>query len=272
MAGPGRRIALLLQYYGAALAGSQRQANAPTVQGALEDAVHSLTGAPTRCDFAGRTDAGVHALGQVAALTTTATVPLHRWPRGLNHFLPADIAIQAAREVPGDFDPRRHAVDRTYCYRVRLAPQRQPIWERGAWVLSGPLDVEAMQSALNVLEGEHDFAAFAGRTDGAGTVRTLQESSLHATVNGLEFRFRASGFLPHQVRHTVGQVIAVGRGNASLSLIQELLTQPRTGAAGPAAPPQGLYLVRVRYDLAALQGWAPCQRSEDDEDVCWSTG
>ena len=255
MAGPARRIALLLQYHGAAFSGSQRQANAPSVQAALEDAVAALTGARARCDFAGRTDAGVHALGQVAALTTPSTIPLARWVRGLNHFLPPDVAVQAAREVPPGFDPRRHAQDRTYHYRLRLAPERQPLWERGAWVLRGSLDLEAVQRSLAGLQGEHDFASFAGRTDGAGTVRTLQEATLHATLNGLAFRLRAPSFLPHQVRHIVGQVIAIGRGSAPPSRIQELLARPRTGAAGPAAPPQGLYLVRVRYELPALQDW-----------------
>lgn len=270
MAGVARRIALLLQYHGGGFAGSQRQAGQPSVQEALEEAAAALTGARTRCDFAGRTDAGVHALGQVAAFTSTADIPAARWIRGLNHFLPADVAVQAAREVPADFDPRRAALDRTYHYRVRLAAQRQPLWERAAWVLSGPFDLDAMRRALMTLEGEHEFAAFAGRTDGAGTVRTLQKACLHATVNGLEFRFQAPSFLPHQVRHIVGQVIAVGRGSVCPGIVEELLARPRTGAAGPVAPPQGLYLVRVRYELAALQGWETFAGWEEHEDVRWT--
>ena len=270
MAGVARRIALLLQYDGGGFAGSQRQADKRTVQEALEDAVTALTGAGSRCDFAGRTDAGVHALGQVAAFTTAATISNDRWVRGLNHFLSADVAVQAARRVPADFDPRRAALDRTYHYRVCLADQRQPLWERAAWVLSGPFDLDAMRHALMVLEGKHDFAAFAGRTDGAGTVRTLQKACLRATVNELEFSFQAPSYLPHQVRHMVGQVIAVGRGRACPGIVGELLAQPRTGAAGPVAPPQGLYLVQVRYELAALQGWETLAGWEEDEDVRWT--
>ncbi len=270
MAGLARRVALLLQYDGGSFAGSQRQATHPSVQEALEDAVAALTGAPARCDFAGRTDAGVHALGQVAAFTTLSNIPINHWVRGLNHFLSADVAVQAAREVPADFDPRRAALNRTYHYRVHLAAERQPLWERAAWVLPRPFDLEAMRRVLTALEGEHDFASFAGRTDGAGTVRTLQKACLHATVNGLEFRFQAPSFLPHQVRHTVGQVIAIGRGSACSNVVEELLARPCTGAAGPVAPPHGLYLMRVRYELAALRGWETLSGWEENEDIRWT--
>ena len=262
-----RRIALRLQYHGAAFAGSQRQRDAPTVQDALESAAAALTGCQRRVDLAGRTDAGVHALGQVAAITTTATLPPKQWVRGLNHFLPATAAVQAARQVPLAFDPRRCARERTYRYLVRLAPERQPMWEGGAWAIPGPLDYEAMRHALAQLEGEHDFAAFAGRPSRPGTARTLWEASLWKSSHGVGFRFRAPSFLPHQVRRMVGQMLAVGQGRADPAIIARLLAEPRTGAAGPAAPPQGLYLVRVRYDLAELEGW-----DEDDEDICWTPG
>ena len=271
MAGVARRIALLLQYQGGGFAGSQRQADRPSVQEALEEAVAALTGARTRCDFAGRTDAGVHALGQVAAFTSAANIPTARWVRGLNHFLSADVAVQAAREVPADFDPRRAALDRTYHYRVRLAAQRQPLWERAAWVLSGPFDSRCHAPCPSrPSKASMILRPLPGRTDGAGTVRTLQKACLRATVNGLEFRFQAPSFLPHQVRHVVGQVIAVGRGSAGPGIVEELLARPRAGAAGPVAPPQGLYLVRVRYELAALQGWETFAGWEENEDVRWT--
>lgn len=262
MDAPRRRIALRLQYHGAAFAGSQRQPNARTVQAALEAAAQALTGRAHRADLAGRTDAGVHALGQVAALTTTAALTPRRWVAGLNHFLPPALAVQAARPVPIEFDPRRWAREREYGYCVRRAAAPQPLWADRAWLVADTLDPSALRAALALLVGEHDFASFAGNPGGAATVRTLFEASLFKERGGLQFRFRAPSFLPHQVRRMVGQVVAIGRGRGTPQRITELLAEPRTGAAGPSAPPQGLYLVRVRYDRAELEGW-----DYDDQDL-----
>ncbi len=252
------RLALRLQYDGSAFAGSQRQPRSPTVQAALEAAVEALTGERPGVRLAGRTDAGVHALGQVASLRTAQNLPLVRWVRGLNHFLPPAVAVQAARWVPPAFDPRRDARDRTYCYRVRCTPQRQPLWAARTWQVRESLDESAMEAALRRLPGERDFASFAGRPAQPGSsVRRLEEARLSRDGPEWCFHFRAEAFLPHQVRRTVGQVVAIGRGHAAPSLVDRLLADPRYGAAGPAAPPQGLYLVRVRYDLAELEGWEP---------------
>lgn len=262
MDAPRRRFALRLQYHGAAFAGSQRQPNARTVQAALEAAAQALTGRAHRVDLAGRTDAGVHALGQVAAFTTTAALPPRRWVAGLNHFLPPALAVQAARPVPIEFDPRRWARERVYGYCVRCAAAPQPLWADRAWLVADPLDRSALRAALALLMGEHDFASFAGNPGGADTVRTLFEASLIEDTRALLFRFRAPSFLPHQVRRMVGQVVAIGRGRDTPQRITALLAEPRTGAAGPSAPPQGLYLVRVRYDRAELEGW-----DDDDQDL-----
>ena len=264
MASAGRRIALRLQYDGAPFAGSQRQRDRPTVQSALESAAEALTGCPHRIALAGRTDAGVHALGQVAAFTTASALSERRWVGGLNRYLPPAVAVQAARAVPAEFDPRRAARERTYRYWVRLAPGRQPLWGRTAWVLPGMLDLALMRDALGRLTGRHDFASFAGRPGGAhpGTVRTLAAAGVRGMGGALCFEFRAESFLPHQVRRTVGQVVEIGRGKGAPALIDRLLAQPRTGAAGPAAPPHGCFLVRVRYDEPALAGW---DASDDDQ-------
>lgn len=255
MAPSRRRIALRLQYDGAAFAGSQWQRGQPTVQAALERATEALTGSAHRVELAGRTDAGVHAIGQVAALTTESALPLDRWTAGLNHFLPAGLAVQAAREVPLHFDPRRDACDRTYWYSVRLANVRQPLWQRRSWVVRGPLDVQRMQDALTLLVGEHDFASFAGKPSRPGTVRTMLEAKVESMGESLRFVLRAHSFLPRQVRLTVGQVVRIGRGELESALVPRLLAEPRMGAAGPAAPAEGLVLARVRYSMAELADW-----------------
>jgi len=191
----------------------------------------------------------------VAALSTeTALVP-DRWLHGLNHFLPPAIAVQDARHVPPDFDPRRDACARSYHYHLRLAPVRQPLGESRAWVIRGPLNAEAMSQALALLPGTRDFAAFAARPLKGGSVRTLTGARLRAQPHGWRLEFRGNAFLPHQVRRTAGQIVEIGRGRAAPERIAELLDQPIFGSAGPTAPPQGLYLVGVRYRLAELADW-----------------
>ena len=258
-----RRIVFRIQYDGAAFAGSQWQPAQPTVQGALEEAVEALTGRPHRVTLAGRTDAGVHAVGQVAALSTTSGLPLERWQGGLNHALPPGVAVQAVREAPAGFDPRRWAIDRTYRYDVRVASTPQPLWRRRAWVVRGPLNEQRMAEALALLLGRHDFAAFAGRPARGGTERTLYAVRLQPQGGIWRFWVRADAFLPHQIRRTVGQLVEVGRGRATLEDVRRLLAEPESGQAGPAAPAQGLTLVRVGYAVRELAGW-----DDDNENLC----
>lgn len=246
----GQRWALLLQYDGTEFAGSQWQPNQPTVQGALQSAIADLTGGTTSVSLAGRTDAGVHALGQTASFTcemSSEQVPSRRWVRGINHFLPASIAVQAAVPVADDFDPRRDAISRTYVYAIRRADQRQPLWERRAWVVPTRCCAELVQSALAVLVGRHDFAAFTPPTDDRSTVRTLREASLEIDGEQLTLRFRADSFLHHQVRRMVGAVVEVGLGRMTLNEFLRKLEQAEPGSMGPTAPARGLTLVAVDY-------------------------
>jgi tRNA pseudouridine38-40 synthase len=234
----------------------------------LEDAAMALTGTSHRLDFAGRTDAGVHATGQVAALTTTSFLVPDRWLHGLNRFLPPAVAVQSARCVPLGFDPRHDAASRTYHYLLRHSPVRQPLWESRAWVIKDPLDIGAMASALALLPGTRDFASFASRPQTGHSVRTLLRARIDPEPKGWDppgWRIRLAGnaFLPHQVRRTVGQIVEIGRGRQPPERIAELLASPQFGAAGPGAPPQGLYLTGVRYTLAELADW-----NDDDEDPC----
>ena len=247
--GARRRIALLLEYQGTAYAGSQLQANAPTVQGAVEAALRTLTGEHARLALAGRTDAGVHAKGQVASFLTARGYPLQAFVEGLNAHLPADIAVLAAAEVPVAFDVRRQARRRWYRYTVLLRPARPALLRHFAWHLRGPLDVEAMARAAPLFEGEHDFASFT-RPELAGrrTLRLVQRCRLQRRGPLLLLDMEANAFLPQQVRRTMGALVELGRGRLSWDELEGLLAHPRPGAAPWAAPPHGLCLMRVYYD------------------------
>jgi tRNA pseudouridine38-40 synthase len=251
----GRRIAVLIEYDGTAYSGSQYQENGPTIQAALEGAVNRLTGETVRAAFAGRTDAGVHAMGQVAAFDTQARLDVGEFVRGLNHFLSHDIAVLAAADVEARFDPRRDARGRLYRYRIEARRVRSPLWRNRAWVVGQPLDVAAMQRAAGRLEGAHDFAAFAPPFDGR-TERTLRRCAVAAAGcpdgQTVQVEMEAQGFLPHQVRRTVGPLVEVGRGRTSEDGLVNLLNDAKPSSAGPAAPACGLYLVSVAYDGLAF--------------------
>jgi len=243
----GRRIAVLLEYDGTAYCGSQYQENGPSIQAELESAINNLTGERRRVAFAGRTDAGVHALGQVAAFDTGAAIAVDAFERGLNHFLPADIAVKRARDVPHAFDPRRDARNRTYAYRIDNRPVRSPLLRDRAWHVDRPLDVPAIARAARRLEGAHDFAAFAAPFDGR-TDRTLRCCQLIGSCDQLTVRMEAQAFLPHQVRRTVGPLVEIGLGRMDEAQLVALLEQASPSSAGPAAPPCGLYLAHIQYD------------------------
>lgn len=243
----GRRIAVLIEYDGTAYCGSQYQENGPSIQSELEAAINNLTAETVRAALAGRTDAGVHALGQVAAFDTDSGLPLERFESGLNHFLPEDIVVREAKEAAG-FDPRRHAVGRLYRYRIDNRPVR-PVMDRNrVWQVAKPLDIEAMRSAAGRLVGEHDFAAFAGPYEHS-TVRTLRRCEvLSGNCDEVAVEMEAQAFLPHQVRRTVGPLVEVGLGRMTEEEVVALLESASPSSAHPAAPACGLYLVDVRYE------------------------
>jgi tRNA pseudouridine38-40 synthase len=242
-----RRIAILLEYDGTAYRGSQYQENGPSIQAALEGAIASLTGAASRASFAGRTDAGVHALGQVATFDTASRLTGHELRRGLEHYLPADIGVRAVREAPDRFDPRRDAVSRTYRYRILNRRGRPAVERNRAWQVVRTLDVRRMREAATVLEGKHDFAAFAGPYEGL-TLRTLRRCEVTARCEHIAVELEAEAFLPQQVRRTVGTLVEVGLGRVAAEQVEELRDRAEPGSAQPVAPPCGLYLMRVTYD------------------------
>lgn len=244
-----RRIALLIEYDGAAYGGSQRQATVPSIQATLEGAVERLTGRPVRTAFAGRTDAGVHATGQVVAFDTEAGHSVEVWQRALNALLPRDIAVRAVAEVEAGFDPRRHARSRTYRYQIWNAPVRSPLASRTMWHVASRLDIELMARAAGMLEGEHDFAAFGGSPGpGRSTWRRIIQAGLAGEGECVRFTVEGTAFLPHQVRRTVGALVEIGHGRLAPASFKEWLARPETGIAGPAAPPHGLCLIRVDYE------------------------
>lgn len=264
-----RRWALLLQYEGTEFAGSQWQPDQPTVQGALQEALRSLTGIETPVSLAGRTDAGVHATGQVASFVSdwrADEMVARRWVRGLNHFLPASIAVQSATEVADQFDPRRDAVARTYHYRLRIARQRQPLWNRFAWIVAPPVADDAANQALSILKGRHDFAAFTPPTSERSTVRTLGDASLQRDGASIVLTFRAESFLQHQVRRMVGAIVDVARGHVSSEQFRRDFERAQPGSMGPTAPACGLVLAEVAY---IEPGPRPLFQPQDEPPCAW---
>ena len=248
-----RRLALLIEYDGSPpLSGSQLQKNARSVQGELEAAVQQLTGERARLAFAGRTDAGVHAFGQVAAFTTTSTLKTEVFVRGLNALLPNSIAVRSAVAAPDDFDPRRHASSRTYRYVIYNASIRSPLWRARAWHIAGPLDTKAMQQAADTLVGQHNFAAFS-RREGVTTVRCVRRCDVASRPPFVEVEMEANAFLRQQVRRTAGALVQAGLGKQTPTGFRKLLGAAEPASAGPVAPACGLYLVRVAYPTLDLE-------------------
>ncbi len=250
----GRRVALLLEYDGARFAGSQLQANAITVQGALEEAVLKTTQEASRVAFAGRTDAGVHARGQVAAFSTGSKLDNDTLRRALNAWLPEDVAVADVTDVAWDFDPRRDARRRWYRYVIDNGDVR-PALDRGrSWHVVGEMNEESMARAAARLIGKHDFAAFASRMEdaSASTIRELHRFDVVRRSSAIFLDVEANAFLPHQVRRMTGALADVGRGKLFEDGFAALLDQP-PASAGPTAPAYGLYLMQVEYEFPVFR-------------------
>ncbi len=246
---PTRNIRLLLEYDGTRYHGWQRQAEALTIQQVLEESLQRLTGEKVALIGSGRTDAGVHARGQVANFRTVSPIPLQAFHKGMNSLLPKDIAVLEATEAEPSFHARKSARAKTYEYRILNRPTRSPLFRHYAWWIDGPLDLAAMAGAAGALPGEHDFTAFrASGSDNLNPVRRVLAAAWRGDSGGwLSFTVTATGFLRGMVRSLVGTMVAVGRGKAPPMILAELLTSGARHLAGPTAPPQGLYLVEVFY-------------------------
>ena len=243
------KIVLIMEYDGTHYHGFQLQANLPTIQGETEKALWKLTGERNRVAAASRTDAGVHAMGQVASFRTKPALPLRAFVSGLNYHLPVDIAIKAAYRVENSFNVRRDAVSREYNYYILNSSTRSPVRGGFSHLVAGELDIEAMNQACQALIGEHDFASFVGCI-GAGikhTIRNVYRAEIERTGELVIFNMVANSFLLHQVRNTVGALIKTGRGKMSVDEFYSITEAKKPGLAGPTAPACGLCLMRVNY-------------------------
>lgn len=244
------RLALVVEYDGTSYYGFQLQASHPTIQGKLEKALNDLVGENIRISAASRTDAGVHARGQVISFKTSANLPLVAFVHGLNYYLPPDIAVTSAHKVPLAFDVRRMAVSREYTYSILNSETRSPLTARFAHRIAGEPDIEAMNRACRLIIGTHDFASFASDIGGEPEQSTVRHVHLAEVTrkNGLVvLTIVANAFLRHQVRSLAGALIQVGLGKMSLDEFEVVFEAKQPGLAGLALPACGLTLVRVNY-------------------------
>ncbi|MCL4465659.1 MAG: tRNA pseudouridine(38-40) synthase TruA [Chloroflexi bacterium] len=244
---PGQRFALVLEYDGTDFFGSQRQPARRTVQGVLEEALLRVTQCPTAVTLAGRTDAGVHALGQVASCQLVTRLGPGELLRALNAVLPDDMAVLRCVAVPERFSARFSAQSRDYRYEIINRPQRSPLWRRRAHYVWQRLDVEAMDKGCRELLGKHDFASFSGAGRRERTVRTVSHATCLRVGTRVRVELRADAFLPHMVRNIVGTLIWLGTGKLDLPGFVGVIRAAERRLAGPTAPPEGLYLARVNY-------------------------
>ena len=246
-----RRIRITLAYDGTDFHGWQRQPDVATIQGWLQRVLTEIEGQPVNVDGSGRTDAGVHALAQVAAFSLNNPIPVVNLRRAMNRLLPHTIRILAVEEAPADFHPRYAARAKTYEYRIFRGEVCSPFERRYVCHYPFPLDVGRIVAAAPVLEGEHDFSAFAATDEsdreGESSVRTIFSSRAEAAGDRLIYRVRGSGFLKHMVRNIVGTFLEVGKGNLDEAGVRVLLTPGPKARAGPTAPPCGLFLISVEY-------------------------
>lgn len=247
-----RNLKLTVEYDGTDFCGYQTQGGGQrTVQAVLAQAVEIVVNHPVTLHAAGRTDTGVHALGQVVSFHTTGTIPIERVAIALNSALPPDIAISKAQEADSAFHARFSAISRTYAYMLWTQRTRSAIWGRYAWHLRRAVDIERMRAASIALIGSNDFAAYArcGGSPGPTTVRRLDRLAIRRLSGGrVLFVVTANGFLRSMVRNIVGVLVEVGVGDLEPDAVRHIMvTRDRTANPVPPAPPHGLCLLNVEY-------------------------
>ena len=246
-----RRIKIRISYDGTDYHGWQVQPGLPTIQGTLEQVFGEIEGRAVQVAGSGRTDAGVHAIAQVAALTMENPIPLDNLRRAANRLLPADIRVTGVEEARLDFHPRFQAKAKTYEYRIFRGEICPPFDRRYVYHHPYPLALEEMMRLALLIEGEHDFTAFAATDDrdelGASKVRTVYCSKLAQEGERLIYRVTGSGFLKHMVRNLVGVLLETGKGNVDRAALLDRMKPGCTISPGPTAPARGLFLVSVEY-------------------------
>ncbi|MCS7200460.1 MAG: tRNA pseudouridine(38-40) synthase TruA [Caldimicrobium sp.] len=259
-----RNIRLFIAYDGTNYLGFQIQPKGPTIQGLLQEILTQVLGHKVKVRSAGRTDAGVHALCQVAHFLTTSDKSLETIYRALNGLLPRDISVWQVEEVDLKFHPQRDALWKTYQYYIYNNPERNPLLRLYSWWIPEKLDVEAMRACLPEISGTRDFASFrkAG-TDIKTTVRTMYAVDLKwsPAIEGLLiFEITGKGFLRYMVRNLVGALVEVGRGRLTVSEFKEIMEARDRRLAPPPAPPQGLILKHIEYKEIEVLGRYPQER------------
>ncbi len=246
-----RRLKITLAYDGTEYHGWQVQPELPTIQGVLEEALAEIEGSPVNVHGSGRTDAGVHALAQVAAFSMANPIPPANLKKAMNRLLPRAIRVLSAEEAPEGFHPRFDAVAKTYEYRIFRGETCPPFQRLYVHHYPYPLDDKRFVSLAPLYEGEHDFSAFAAADDkdalGGSKVRTVFSSAARREGDLLLFTVTGSGFLKHMVRNLAGTLLDAGKGNLDEGRIREMLRTGFAGKAGPTLPARGLFLVSVRY-------------------------
>jgi tRNA pseudouridine38-40 synthase len=239
---------ITVEYDGTNYCGWQIQPNGVSIQAVLERALSTFLGKPTKVTGSGRTDAGVHALGQVANFSSEKDFHGYRIVRALNALTPGDVTIKEVEIVPDCFDARRDGRSRVYEYRILSRSMPSPFYRNRAWHVHDALDIDSMRAALQCLLGEHDFSSFrAAGCDAAHPIRRIYRTSLEQRGELLIYTIEATAFLRHMVRNIVGTLVEVGRGLRTPGSFQQLLEARDRTKAGPTAPPHGLYLVEVKY-------------------------
>lgn len=245
---PEDNYRLLIQYDGRPFCGWQRQSNGLSIQQCIEDACARISEESGAVHGAGRTDAGVHATGQVASVLMRPNPPKRQIKDALNANLPPEIRIVSSKRAPADFHARTHAKQKTYRYLLLSSSNRSPFTPWYAAWIPHALSEEKMQLAAKYLLGEHDFRSFmAGGSSVKTTVRTLTRVEIRRGGGMISFLFAGGGFLRHMVRIIVGTLIEVGRGRVTPGEVKEILTVMDRRQAGPTAPAEGLTLIRVEY-------------------------
>jgi tRNA pseudouridine38-40 synthase len=242
------KFILLIEYDGTQYHGFQWQAGLPTIQSELEQAIRRFCGQSSRVMAASRTDAGVHAKGQVVGFWAKSTLDTKTLVRAMNYYLPEDIAVRAAYRASDDFNARRDALSREYRYYILNSDTRSPLSRRFALFVPKVLDIEAMNEACELMRGEHDFASFASSLDdGRSTLRNVYEAGIEKKEEFTVFRVVANSFLPHQVRSTVGLLIRLGLRKMGIERFHDIMEAKSLGLAGPVSRACGLCLEKVNY-------------------------
>jgi tRNA pseudouridine38-40 synthase len=245
---PARTLRLVIEYDGTDFAGWQRQIGQRTVQASLEEALQAMTGQAVRVTGAGRTDAGVHAEGQVASARVHSRIPTGGFLRGLNAHLPPDMAVRDVSDVDPGFDARRSARGKTYRYQIWNHLTRSPLQRRASWHYRAPLDTHAMREAAAAFVGEHDFRAFrASDCDRKNTVRLIRSFEVDRRGALIRCEVEGTAFLKNMVRIMVGTLVQAGHGELDATGVRCLLEAGDRTQSGVTAPAHGLTLVRVIY-------------------------